>query len=149
VPKVKKLLLAAVASALLVAPVRADKISDTFSEVEGTWCYSSATNRLDQSNSGKGYITTIYKKPCVKTRGVDWISVDKVVTLKGSEYTCVAVEGGDAGVVSVPYGSKGSKTVDKMVFSFKHRCVGEGWKWTQTTRFLITGRGELFVGVKK
>jgi hypothetical protein len=132
---------------LLSSQASADKISDTFSEIEGTWCYSSATEHLDQSNSGKGYLTTIYTKPCKKNGRTDWVSIDKVVTLKGSEYTCAAVEGGDAGLVSTPYGNKG--TSKKMVFSFKHRCTGEGYRWTQTTRFLITGKGELYVGVKK
>jgi hypothetical protein len=149
----KKLLVTAACLAMLVTQAQADKISDTFKEVEGTWCFRS------EIDDGKGpYKSTTYTKPCTKNGDVEWLTIDKVATMSGSEYTCLAVEGGDFRELSVPTGDgtdgKPNTWVKRMQFAFKYRCTGEGHKWTQDVRILLGGvkfKGNpvLFVAVKK
>src|SRR2546428_401285 len=129
----KKLLLAAVTTCALLTQAHADKISDTFAEVEGLWCYSPETKNLDKAP--KGWVTTIYtrvdastKKRCNRISGnTDWIYIDNNTGTSGSEYTCVTVEGGDNGEQSVEMAD--GRHVKKMVFVFRQRCKAEGYKW--------------------
>jgi hypothetical protein len=146
----KKLLLTTVACVLLVTQAQADKIDDSFAEVNGLWCYSSRTEHLDPAP--KGWETTIYtrlnegtNKRCTRATG-DWLFVDDNTGLNGSEYSCVTVEGGDNGWQSVKIDN--GKRVRRMVFSFRQRCNAEGFKWNRDVRIMLGEKDELFVGVK-
>jgi hypothetical protein len=123
--------------ALLLAstsPAHADKLDDSFPEIQGTWCY------LRQDGATTTYARTdpTTKKRCSKTGKVEWITIDNVATFSGSEYSCLAKEGGDF-----------RKVGRHMMFKFDYRCSGEGYKWRKVVSFLIDADGNLRVGIDK
>jgi hypothetical protein len=134
----KKLAIALTAVLLLSSQSRADKISDSFSEVEGTWCYLKRTDDTAAVITAYARLDPTTKKPCTKTGSTEWISIDKVATLSGSEYTCMVHEGGDY-----------HKMDNRMMFSFKYRCKGEGRKWNMRALIVIRPDGNLRVGILK
>jgi hypothetical protein len=137
--KMKKLLLAATCIALAYTPASADKIDDSFvKEVVGIWCYSKS------EETAKTVITTYTrnnsatKKRCSKSDNEEWISVNNVAGFSDSEYSCVALEGGDY-----------RKVRGRWIFKFKHRCAGEGHRWVSTTTMRINETGNLIVEQSK
>jgi hypothetical protein len=134
----KLLLVTAATCALLATQASADKLSDSFSEVEGTWCYL----RHDKDITIYTRLDPTTKKPCSKTGNIDWISIDNVATLRGSEHTCIAREGGDYRLIRYKIGPR-------MMFKFEYRCSGEGHKWVNHTSLIVDAHGNLVVGIEK
>jgi hypothetical protein len=132
----RKLLLAAAACALLAMQAHADKISDSFSEFEGTWCF---LRSIDKDITEYTRLNPKTKKPCTRGGNTDWITINNVATFSGSEHTCLAIEGGDY-----------RKIGNHMMFKFKYRCTGEGYKWSNVTSLRISDTtGNLQVLVDK
>jgi hypothetical protein len=140
--QMKKFLLTAVALIALAPQAHADRIDDSFSELEGTWCV------LQERVDGKEI--TIYsrkdpvtKKPCSKTGSTTWITINRDASISGSEHTCKVQQGGDFKRINV------KPEVSRMVFSFVYQCTAEGYRWSSSSLMWIDGDGNLKVGVAK